>query len=110
MYTEGARNGGQALVGRPQRQRRENRRCQQVRVDPTQSPTHQAPALDERKHLLVARNRHRGQRPNELEDFGAPGEVAADKLADHERVSPNRPVFQQLRKSRVSLAKMVDPD
>ncbi len=55
-------------------------------------------------------NRHKGQGAHEVEHFSAPREIAARKLADHERVSPNCAVFEQLRESGVPLAQVVDPD
>ena len=103
MYVECARNLGQAFVGCPQRQRRQNRRGQQVHIDPTQSQTHEATGLDEREDLVVIRYRGRWERTDELEDFGALREITAGKLADDERVGPNRSAFQQLRESRISL-------
>jgi len=81
-----------------------------MNVDPTEPAAHQASALQEREHLFVIRNRHRGQRADQLEDFAAPRQISTGKLADDERVSPNQPVFQQPRESRVALPQMVDPN
>ena len=81
-----------------------------MHVDPTQSQAHEATRLDESEDLVVIRYRGRGEPTDELEDFGALGEIAAGKLADDERVGPNRAVFQQVRESRISLPQMIHPD
>jgi hypothetical protein len=81
-----------------------------MHVDPTESTAHQASTLDECKHFVVIRNRHRRQLADQLEDVAAPRKISAGKLPDDERVCPNQPVFEELRESLVALAQMIYPD
>lgn len=105
-----ARNGRKILISRPQRYGGKHGRCQQVHIDPAQSTAHQAPTLDECQHFVVIRDRHRWKLADQLEDFAAPRKISARKLPDDERVSPNQPVFEELRESRVALPQVLDPD
>ena len=58
-----------------------------MRIDVTDSSTHQAAGVDESQHLGVSRNIDTFQVAEEVQDLGARIEEAAREFADDERVN-----------------------
>lgn len=96
-------------VQRPQRHVAEERRSQQVHIDPTKSAAHQSVRLDECERTVIIDGPSPRQGAEQRLHFGAPTPVATGKLADDEVVAENLLTEQQLRQSRISSPQVVDP-
>lgn len=76
-------------VERPDPCAGQQRRGEQLHVDPADAAAHESAALEERRHLIDAGDRRRPQRAQEREHGGAVREPVARQLADHPRMRPH---------------------
>jgi hypothetical protein len=79
-------------------------------VNPADSPTHEAVALNKRQHLIVAAHRHTWQALKQQQYFRAAMQRAARQFANDERVAFNFFPAEQGTQRRVAPAEMIHPD
>ena len=101
---------GEASVAGPQPGSCERCRCQQMSVDPADSPAHKAMALNKGQHLVVAAYRHTRQSLKQHQHFRAATQPAACQLADNEWVAFHFFVAEQDAERRIAPPEMVNPD
>src|SRR5258708_705738 len=103
-------SGRELTVERPEPRAAEERRAQQVNVDPAQAASRERVPLHEPQDLVVLRPRRLRQSEEQFEDRRAAPKIPERELSEDERMTQDLRVLQKGRESSIPFPEMVDPD
>lgn len=81
-----------------------------MHVDPTQASTIESFRVDKAKHLNMVGDYNRWEGGEKGQNLSAPREEPTREFTDHEGMSQNLSVQEQLAEPRISVTQVVDPD
>jgi len=79
-------------------------------IDPANTPTHEAMPLDEGHHLLILRDRHGWQSPEQLQDLRAAAYRTTCQFADNEGMALNFGAMKKRDEPELATVQMFHPD
>jgi hypothetical protein len=79
-------------------------------IDPANTPTHKAMALNERHHLLILHDRQGWQSPEQLQDLRAPVYGTTCQFVNNKRMALNFGTMKKRDEPELAMAQMLHPD